>query len=130
MRLLRGPDGAVASAPSGKHQSVSALQDFQFPKKTVAFIIGSRSEEQRIGRRIESGRAITEGKPPQPVDNYRTVAAVKFSGALSAQVERVDVTVPKIANQQFAAETAEITGRQGHSPRCVERAARSETPQR
>src|SRR5437868_810746 len=101
---------------------IAVTAHFDFAEKTVGLPVGAGSEEQRVGGRLEGGRAVPKSQTPQAIDNNRPVIAVKPSGTLAAQAIGIDLPVAEVADQKRAAETPEIARCQRHSPRRVERA--------
>src|SRR5438876_9651186 len=95
----------------------------QLPEQSVLLVEGTGREEQGV-RRPRAG-AVPEGKGPQAVDrDRRSIGAVELAPLLqravalgTRQVERVDVAVAEVPDEQVSAELPEIGGGHGQSPR-------------
>src|SRR5437588_11640807 len=93
-------------------------------EEPVRLVVRSSREEERVGWSVV-GRAVAELQCPEPVDDQRlTVRCAQLPAVLEVPVRqlriRIDVAVAEVANQQIAAEAAEVGGRQRHAPGCVE----------
>src|SRR4030095_6500099 len=97
-------------------------------EQAVRLVVGAGGEEQRVGR---AGVAtVAEADAPQAVDFDRLMVsalhnAVLFPAVL-ALVERVDPAVAEVADQQIAAELAEVRRRHGKAPRGIQPAPRGD----
>src|SRR4030095_16278211 len=97
-------------------------------EQAVRLVVGAGGEEQRVGR---AGVAtVAEADAPQAVDFDRLMVgalhnAVLFPAVL-ALVERVDPAVAEVADQQIAAELAEVRRRHGKAPRGIQLALRGD----
>src|SRR5215469_5455300 len=107
---------AVASSALVRRRHDSAVEP-------VDFIVGTRGEEQRIGRLRP--KVVAESDAPQPVDHqHLTIAGSQLAReSIVLGVERVDRAVTEVAYEKIAAELAEVGGRDRHSPWSVELAA-------
>jgi len=91
----------------------------------VLLVEGTGREEQGV-RRPRAG-AVPEGTGPQAVDrDRRSIGGVELAPLLqlavaleTLQVERVDVAVAEIPDEQVSAELPEIGGGNGQPPRCT-----------
>src|SRR5512135_948787 len=95
----------------------------QHSKQPVRFAVWARGEEQSVLWAI--GRAaMAEGQAPETIDLYgyaigtvQRASVLEFSFPVQlGGIERMDASVPEIANQQMAAELAEVLRCQRHSP--------------
>src|SRR5436309_7958570 len=115
-RAPQNQSSVVVSAQHRRDRTIDA----------VIFVVGSRSEEQRVGWLIVE--AVAECHPPQSVELQRTMIpalelALKFAGC---EIERVDRAVAEIADQKIVREFAERARRERHAPGRIEPAATRE----
>src|SRR5207237_2616250 len=87
-------------------------------KETVGLLVWTGGKEQHVGRLIVGDAAIAERDAPDAVDDDALVilapqGAQEFPGR---NIERVDVAVAKVADDQRIAEAAEIRRRDRHAP--------------
>src|SRR6476619_7017540 len=106
----------------------SALR-FDRAEQAVVLAVRTRGEEK--GVRGTGSVAVAELERPQPLDHHRVTvstlqAALEVERTARLRLEGVDHAVAEVADQQVAAELAEVVGSPRDPPRRVERTCGSD----
>src|SRR6266702_8112042 len=115
---------------SGYTDTLFASQSLVFTlnlaEETMCFTINTSSEEECIGGTC--GCSITELQGPQAIDHDGIAFLVSELTAkcTSIWIERIDVTIAEVTDQQVITELAEIIGSHGQAPGRVEFTTRNE----
>src|SRR6266516_5722739 len=98
------------------------------PEEPVALVVGAGGEEERVGRPVV-GRSLTELERPQAVDGEhlpfaRPELTDELERPVQLRLERADLPVAEVPDEQVAAEAAEAGRRHRKAPWRVQLAVR------
>src|SRR5439155_14665269 len=92
------------------------------PEQAVLLAVRAGGEEECVRRAVVGDCALAELERPEPVDRQDLVAARpqladELEAAVQLRLERTDLPIAEVADEQVAAEAAEVPGRHGDAPR-------------